>query len=148
MRRAAAPDRSCRLLRHSDEFTALVRGIRYVDRALGSQAKVPGPAELVNLRAKSKGMYAARDPAADTVLTEGDILMVRPATAVGPEAYVEWLGALRPHALKAGHPIVSVRYSGARFARYELGQNAKSGRTAALGVELHPGEIALSQHRG
>ncbi len=92
-----------------DEFAALVRGIRDVERALGSQAKVPGSAELVNRRTMRKGMYAARDVAAGTVLTEGDILVVRPATPVGPEAYFAWLGAVVTRDLRAGDPLVADR---------------------------------------
>lgn len=92
-----------------DEFAALVRGIRDVERALGSRAKVPGPAELVNRRAMRKGMYAARDLAAGAVLTDADIAVVRPSTPVGPEAYFDWLGAVAPRALRAGDPIVADR---------------------------------------
>ena len=104
----AGPDHSASS--EPDEFAALVSGIREVERALGTGVKAPSPAELANRRTMRKGLYAARDVVAGTVLREDDIAVVRPLTPVGPESYFEWLGATTTRDLGAGEPLSLRRF--------------------------------------
>ncbi|CAB4967310.1 MAG: N-acetylneuraminate synthase [Actinobacteria bacterium] len=87
------------------EFAGLIRGIRDVERALGSATKSPTPAELANRRTMRKGLYAARTVAAGTIITEADLAIVRPQSIEGPESYYEWLGQVAPRSFSAGDQI-------------------------------------------
>jgi N,N'-diacetyllegionaminate synthase len=87
------------------EFADLVRGIRDVARALGSGVKAPTYAEIANRRTMRKGLYAARNVSAGTVISEADLAVVRPQSIEGPEVYYEWLGRVAPRAFSAGDEI-------------------------------------------
>ena len=88
-----------------EEFAALVRAVREVEVAFGSPVKSPVAVELANRRTMRKGMYAARDIPAGTVLSEADIAVVRPVTPVGPERYFDWIGSTTLEDIKAGDPL-------------------------------------------
>ena len=88
-----------------EEFSALVHAVRNVEDALGSALKSPAAVELANRRTMRKGMYAARDIPAGTVLTEADVAVVRPLTPVGPDKYFDRLGSIALEDMKAGDPL-------------------------------------------
>lgn len=88
-----------------DEFAAFVRAVRDVEVALGSPIKAPTGVELENRFSMRKGMYAARDILAGTVLTEEDIAILRPLTHVGPDTYFDWLGSVAHGNIQAGNPL-------------------------------------------
>ena len=88
-----------------EEFSVLVRSVRDIEAALGSPVKSPVAAEMQNRRTMRKGMYAARDIPAGTVLSEADIAVLRPMTLVGPDEYFDWLGSIALRDIKAGDPL-------------------------------------------
>ncbi len=87
------------------EFSSLVQAIREVESMLGSPIKSPASVELDHRLAMRKGLYAARDISAGIILSEDDIAVVRPTTAVGPEAYFDLLGSTTGRELRAGDPL-------------------------------------------
>lgn len=87
------------------EFAQLVQSVREVQAALGSQIKAPTPSELPNRAPMRKGMYAARDITAGSIVSADDIRVVRPETPVGPDSYFDWLGSIAPRGISAGEPL-------------------------------------------
>lgn len=65
-------------------FSAMVRGIRTVESALGHGRKVPAASEVNTASVARKSLVAARDIPADTVLTEELIAIRRPGTGLPP----------------------------------------------------------------
>lgn len=74
-----------------DELTALIAQIRIVEAALGSPVKAPTAAELPVRAVARRSIAAARDLPAGTVLTRGDVALLRPGTGIAP-AHVEDIG--------------------------------------------------------
>jgi len=74
------------------EFTALVRGIREVEAALGDGVKRPTVAELANITGMRRSIVAARVIEAGTVVTAADFTFKRPATGLSPKRLGELLG--------------------------------------------------------
>ncbi|MGB8276147.1 MAG: N-acetylneuraminate synthase family protein [Alphaproteobacteria bacterium] len=62
----------------------LVRRIRRVEAMLGSGEKRPAAGEGTMRAQMRRGLYAARDLPAGTVLSESDVLCLRPATDLAP----------------------------------------------------------------
>jgi N-acetylneuraminate synthase/N,N'-diacetyllegionaminate synthase len=71
------------------ELAALVRSVDLVRTSLGEDGKRIQPAEAPLRQAIRKGVVAARDLAAGTVLQDADLMYARPAT--------EFAAAERPH---------------------------------------------------
>jgi N,N'-diacetyllegionaminate synthase len=67
-----------------NELSALVRGIRAVESALGDGCKRPAASETDTAAAARKSLVAARDIAAGTVLSEEMIAVKRPGTGIPP----------------------------------------------------------------
>jgi N,N'-diacetyllegionaminate synthase len=63
-----------------DELAALVKRLGSVRKALGARDKHPAPCERDAIRAIRKGLVAARDLQAGTVLKADDLMFARPAT--------------------------------------------------------------------
>ena len=72
-----------------DELTALVRGIRTVEAALGHGCKRPAASEANTAAVARRSLVAAQDIPADTMLTEEMIAIKRPGTGLPP--------AMRPY---------------------------------------------------
>jgi len=72
-----------------DELTALVRGIRTVEAALGHGRKEPAASEANTAAVARRSLVAARDIPAGTPLTEDLIAVKRPGTGLPP--------AMRPY---------------------------------------------------
>lgn len=66
-----------------DDLKALVETLPRVRASLGSFSKNRQPSEAVVLAAMRKGLVAARDLTAGTVLAEEDLMFARPATEFG-----------------------------------------------------------------
>jgi N,N'-diacetyllegionaminate synthase len=81
------PDHAASL--EPDQLTALTRGIRNVEAALGHGRKEPAASEANTAAAARRSLVAARDLPAGTVLTEADLAIKRPGTGLAP--------ALRSH---------------------------------------------------
>ena len=83
----------------------LVEMVPRIRAALGTPGKVRQPCEEENLVAVRKGVVAARDLAAGTVLTRDDLMFARPATEF-PASEVDKLpGAKLTSAVKKGELI-------------------------------------------
>lgn len=75
-----------------DEFTAMVRGIRTVEVALGHGRKEPAASEANTVSVARKSLVAAQDIQAGTMLTEELIAIKRPGTGLPPTMLASILG--------------------------------------------------------
>jgi N,N'-diacetyllegionaminate synthase len=73
---------------------------------LGSGVRAPQAAEIANRPGSRRGLYAARDLAAGTILAEADVVALRPETAVPASRWRELVGVRAPRALAAFEPFV------------------------------------------
>jgi len=69
------------------EFTAMVKAIRSVEKAMGDGRKVPTPSELKNIAIVRRSIFAARPIRKGEVFTEDNLITKRPATGISP---LEW----------------------------------------------------------
>jgi N,N'-diacetyllegionaminate synthase len=74
------------------EFTAMVRAIRNVEKALGSEEKKPSPSEIKNMAIARKSIVARQSIRKGEVFTEENITVKRPGTGVSPMKWFEVLG--------------------------------------------------------
>lgn len=74
------------------EFAAMVAQIRSVEEALGSFVKAPAPAELGVRAVARRSIMSGRDMPAGTLLTEADLVMMRPGTGIPPTQIDRLLG--------------------------------------------------------
>lgn len=71
-----------------EDMRHLVESARTLRKALGTYGKQPMPSELPNRDVIRKGVVAARDLPAGTILTRQDLMFARPATEI-PSAQIE-----------------------------------------------------------
>jgi N,N'-diacetyllegionaminate synthase len=81
-RKLAGPDHSASL--EPAQFAELVRRVRDVERALGSDVKKPTKSELENATAMRRSLVAARPIPAGTLITADLVTLKRPATGLPP----------------------------------------------------------------
>jgi N-acetylneuraminate synthase/N,N'-diacetyllegionaminate synthase len=74
------------------EMTALVRGIRNIEAALGDGVKRPMPSELDTLRVARKSLVAARALRAGEELVKDAVAVKRPGTGISPAELERALG--------------------------------------------------------
>jgi len=74
------------------ELTALVRGIRNVERALGTGRKGPTASEARNQPVARKSLVAARAIRAGEAFTDDNLTVKRPGTGVSPMCWDQVLG--------------------------------------------------------
>jgi len=89
-RRLPGPDHRASL--EPNGLTALVRGIRVVESALGHGRKEPAPSEADTAAIARKSLVAARDLARGTKLRREDIAIKRPGTGLQPALHSEVVG--------------------------------------------------------
>jgi N-acetylneuraminate synthase/N,N'-diacetyllegionaminate synthase len=75
-----------------DEFKVMVAAIRKVEASLGSGEKVAAASEVGNAEVARRSIVAARDIAAGTVITPGEIAFKRPGTGLPPRMADQILG--------------------------------------------------------
>jgi N,N'-diacetyllegionaminate synthase len=75
-----------------DEFAAMVRAIRNIEKALGSSEKRPSPSEIKNMIIARKSIVAARDITKGEIFTEDNITVKRPGNGISPMKWFEVLG--------------------------------------------------------
>lgn len=75
-----------------DDLSRAVELVEAAARARGDPAKRPTAAEASNLRVARKSLRAARDLAADTRITRGDVRIARPADGLSPRHLDRVLG--------------------------------------------------------
>ncbi|AUJ65713.1 N-acetylneuraminate synthase (plasmid) [Aestuarium zhoushanense] len=88
-----------------DELASLVRGVRAVERALGTGIKQPGAAEVANRAVARKSLLAARDLPEGHVLTQDDIAVKRPGDGISPMALWDTIGSVTTRALMDGEAL-------------------------------------------
>lgn len=87
------------------ELTSLIRGVRAVERALGTGIKQPGAAEVANRAVARKSLLAARDLPEGHVLTLDDIAVKRPGDGISPMALWDTVGTVTTRALTEGEAL-------------------------------------------
>jgi N-acetylneuraminate synthase len=75
-----------------DELAAMIAQVRVVEAALGSAEKAPTESEQEMRILARRSIAAARDLAPGTVLTDADLVLLRPATGIAPRDYDSVIG--------------------------------------------------------
>ena len=88
-----------------EDLTALVRQIRDVDAALGSAVKAPTAAELPVRAVARRSVMARRPLPAGHVLTEADLILLRPANGIAPRHFHTLAGRTLKAGVEAGQPL-------------------------------------------
>lgn len=97
------PDHAASL--EPEELTQLIRGVRSVERALGTGIKQPGAAEVANRAVVRKSLLAAHNLPEGHVLTLDDIAVKRPGDGISPMALWDREGTLTTRALAEGEAL-------------------------------------------
>lgn len=88
-----------------DELAALVRATGMARACLGDGRKIPAPCEEGNRLLIRKGLVAARDLPAETILRPEMLLAKRPATGIAPDDAGKVTGLALRRAVSADEPI-------------------------------------------
>lgn len=102
-RHLPGPDHKASLL--PEELTALVRGIRNVEAALGDGVKRPTAGELGTRAVVRRSLVASRNLPAGTQLVESDVVLLRAGAGLGPEHMDSVVGRTTRHAIRQGTPL-------------------------------------------
>jgi len=87
------------------EFKQMVAGIRRIEKARGSSVKMPTPKEATLVFSGRRGIKAARDISAGEILTDEDIIIVKPESGINPEHKEDIIGKKVLNAIKRNEPI-------------------------------------------
>ena len=87
------------------EFAAMVKGIRETEIAMGSSKKIVSDAELAHIPMVRKGIYAARDIQVGEVLTEENMICLRPVTSLPASKWFEVYNRKAKQSFTAFEPI-------------------------------------------
>lgn len=88
-----------------EELAEMVRGIRGVEKALGSAVKAPTEAELAVRAVARRSISAARDLQVGDVLSADDLILLRPASGIEPKFQDEVVGRVLASPVKAWQAI-------------------------------------------
>jgi N,N'-diacetyllegionaminate synthase len=77
-----------------DEFVAMVKAIRNIEKALGVGEKKPSQSEIKNLPIVRKSIVAARDIVKGEKFTEDNLAVKRPGNGISPMKWFEILGTI------------------------------------------------------
>ncbi len=66
------------------ELIQMVKSIRNIEMAMGSGLKQPSASELKNMAIARKSIHAARDIEEGSIITERDLVMLRPGDGISP----------------------------------------------------------------
>lgn len=89
-----------------DELAAMVKGIRQIEVALGSNVKTPTVSEIKNKAVARKSLVAATDIKSGDVFTEANLAIKRPGTGLSPYHYWEVIGRKANQDYNSGELIV------------------------------------------
>jgi len=89
-RNMEGPDHKASL--EPDEFTAMVKAIRNIEVAIGSNRKTPSPSEKKNMGIARKSIVAKKDIKASEIFSEHNITIKRPGDGISPMLWFEILG--------------------------------------------------------
>lgn len=81
-RKMEGPDHNASLEPH--ELTAMVKGIRNIEIALGDGIKKPTPSEQKNIPVARKSIHLSRDLHKGHIIQEEDLIMMRPGLGISP----------------------------------------------------------------
>jgi N,N'-diacetyllegionaminate synthase len=84
------PDHKASLEPH--ELIAMIQAIRNIEKALGSDNKIPSTSELKNKPVVRKSIVAAKSIKKGELLSEGNITTKRPGTGISPMRWDKILG--------------------------------------------------------
>ncbi len=87
------------------EFAELVRGVRTVGEALGTGVKEPVPAERPIAAVARRSLHWRRALAAGSLVTDEDLVALRPGTALSPARQRLLVGSATVRAVTAGEPV-------------------------------------------
>ena len=93
-RRLPGPDHAASL--EPDELSALVRGIRRIEMALGQHRKFLTFSEAANVAAARKSIVAARPILSGDVFSDANLTAKRPGTGISPMRWDEVVGRSAP----------------------------------------------------
>jgi len=88
-----------------EELAAMVSGVRQVELSLGKEAKVPGAAELRNIKPARKSLVAARDIARGEIYSASNVVAKRPAGGRSPLDFWDIAGRRAPRDYRKNEPI-------------------------------------------
>ncbi|PLW78137.1 N-acetylneuraminate synthase [Cohaesibacter celericrescens] len=84
------------------ELSTMIRDIRIIEQALGTGEKKPSESELPVRDVARKSIAVARDIPQGTVLSQSDLIMLRPGTGISPARREEIVGRKTKSALQSG----------------------------------------------
>lgn len=99
-----------------DQLREIVESVARTRRALGDGRRHPAPAEVPNIHASRRGLYATRTLRAGHIVTEQDVCALRPAAGLGAQFHRSLLGCRITRAIDAGAPFESRDLVGASVA--------------------------------
>jgi len=102
-RNAEGPDHKASL--EPDELTAMVEGIRQIERALGNGIKVPGPSETKNIVIVRKSLVASRAISTGEAFDASNVTVKRPGSGISPMRWDDVIGRKAPRAFAADELI-------------------------------------------
>lgn len=102
-RHLPGPDHAASL--EPDELTALVRGIRRIEMALGRPEKRRTPSEAANVAVARKSIVAARPIAAGETFSDENLTAKRPGTGMSPMRWDEVIGRVAPRDFAADEEV-------------------------------------------
>ncbi len=88
-----------------DELADIVRAVARGRAALGEGQRRPMPAELPNLEASRRGLYATRSLAAGHVVTADDVVALRPVRTLDASRLHTLIGSRLGRRVEAGSPF-------------------------------------------
>lgn len=89
------------------EFTQLVFGIRTAESMLGTGVKQPVPSEMDTRNVARRSLHAARDIAANQIISQEDLQLLRPGYAGLPPSFLDLVVGMRTtRSFAKGDPIV------------------------------------------
>ena len=89
-RNMEGPDHKASL--EPDELAAMVRAIRNVEKAMGSEIKEPSNSEKKNIAIARKSIVAAKFIRKGEILTEDNLTTKRPGSGISPMKWLEVIG--------------------------------------------------------
>ncbi|MCB4378470.1 N-acetylneuraminate synthase [Synechococcus sp. MU1650] len=75
-----------------DQFSAMVKGIRTIEKALGDGIKRPTLSEQANLPVVRKSLVAGRHIREGELFSEANMIAKRPGTGISPMQWDDWIG--------------------------------------------------------
>jgi N-acetylneuraminate synthase/N,N'-diacetyllegionaminate synthase len=102
-RAAPGPDHAASL--EPAELAELVRAVRRVEAALGSEVKQPVPSELEVRAVARRSLHLRSDLPAGAILTQDMLIALRPAGFIAPGELSRVIGRRLRHALAAGSQL-------------------------------------------